>query len=378
MEQGSGSMPGSSTRASPARRPAGRGGTVRQVDHNDLSVVMAPGQARRQDLGGFAPGYADIVDYIIRSTHRIWEERGVGLIYSHYKHDCVVQTPLSVSRSREEVVAATLRTLAGFPDRRSLGNEVIWSGNAAEGFYTSHRVTSISRNSGWSDFGPPTGKRVTWRTVADCMVYENRVCQEWVVRDHMAAVQQMGLDPRAVAQRIAAQKIARGETLADFGEVDRTLGQNPPPESFTAAGANDPAERLVCQALHDIWNRRRFDAMRGAYAPNVTVHVPPLRDLKGINAYAGYVIALLAMMSNAGLLIHHVCSVPEGSDGRKVAVRWTLDGHHDGPGRLGDPTGKRLSLMGMSHCHVRRGRIVEEWTMFDELSLLVQLEMPTQ
>ncbi len=62
----------------------------------------------------------------------------------------------------------------------------------------------------------------------------------------------------------------------------------------------------------------------------------------------------------------------------QTAVRWTLDGHHDGLGRLGEPTGKRLTLMGMSHYHVRGGRVVEEWTVFDELSLLVQLEMPTQ
>jgi predicted ester cyclase len=60
-----------------------------------------------------------------------------------------------------------------------------------------------------------------------------------------------------------------------------------------------------------------------------------------------------------------------------VAVRWTLDGHHDGPGRLGEPTGKRLALMGVSHFRVGGGKILEHWMVTDELSLHVQLAMPT-
>jgi predicted ester cyclase len=305
----------------------------------------------------------------------IWDERGVGLIYTHYTHDCVVTTPLGVMRSRDEVIADTLRTLAAFPDRRSLSDEVIWSGDNQRGFYTSHRAAAITRNTGWSEFGPPTGKKVAWRTVADCVVHQNRICEAWVVRDIMAAIQQMGFDPRVVARKIAGQKAARGEAVADYGDIDRLPGQSPPPDEFSAPDIGDPAEALVCQALHDLWNRRRFDSIRTAYARNVVVHAPQLLDLNGQNAYAGYVIAMLAMMSNAGMLIHHVCSAPDESGGRKVAVRWTLDGHHDGPGRLGDPTGARLSLLGMSHFHVRGGRIVEEWLQFDELSLLVQLEL---
>lgn len=368
-----------SERSPPARAPAPRRpkAASRHADEHG-SVPAEHGRNLRGPRDGSDAVYANIVDYVIRSTHRIWEERGVGLIYSHYKHDCVVTTPLAVTRSRDEVVASTLRTLAGFPDRRGHDNEVVWSGDDSEGFYSSHRVTATTRNTGWSDFGPPTGKKVVWRTIADRVVRANRVCEEWLVCDCMAVVHQMGLDVRMVAQKIAGQKVARGETLPDYGGVDRTHGQNPPPDAFTAPGAHDPAERLVCQVLHDLWNRRRFDVLRTAYARNVVAHVPPLIDIRGQNAYADYVIALLAMISNAGLIIHHVCSIPDGRGGRKVAVRWTLDGHHDGAGRLGDPTGKRLTLMGMSHYHVRGGKVVEEWAVFDELSLLVQLEMPTQ
>ena len=45
---------------------------------------------RRQDLKGFDPCYSDIVDYIVRCTQRIWSEKNVGLIRSHYGKDCLL------------------------------------------------------------------------------------------------------------------------------------------------------------------------------------------------------------------------------------------------------------------------------------------------
>lgn len=51
---------------------------------------MPQGRARVQPMCGFDPIYTDIVDCIIRCTHHIWDERDIGLIYSHYTHNCVL------------------------------------------------------------------------------------------------------------------------------------------------------------------------------------------------------------------------------------------------------------------------------------------------
>ena len=56
----------------------------------DLAQQLAPSGPRRQPMQGFDDCYADIIDYIIRCTHRIWEERGLDLIDSHYSADCPV------------------------------------------------------------------------------------------------------------------------------------------------------------------------------------------------------------------------------------------------------------------------------------------------
>ena len=57
-------------------------------------------------------------------------------------------------------------------------------------------------------------------------------------------------------------------------------------------------------------------------------------------------------------------------------MRWTLEGRHTGWSVLGTPTGKPLMVMGMSQFHLKAGRIVEEYTLWDELALRVQLKLP--
>ena len=94
----------------------------------------------------------------MRCTHRIWEEKNVGLIYTHYLHNAIVHTPYGTSYGREGVIASTVQMQAAFPDRRTFAEDVIWTGNDEAGFYTSHRITSSGRNLGWSAYGPPTGR----------------------------------------------------------------------------------------------------------------------------------------------------------------------------------------------------------------------------
>ena len=57
---------------------------VLQVERRDFVDLVPEKRPRVQSLRGFDDCYTDIVDYIVRCTHKIWDERDVGLIYSHY------------------------------------------------------------------------------------------------------------------------------------------------------------------------------------------------------------------------------------------------------------------------------------------------------
>src|SRR5688572_12599033 len=102
------------------------GDTMKTEPLRDSVVVVTGGAGeRRMPMRGFEAEYTDIVDYIIRITHRIWEEKAVGYIYDTYQHNAVVHTGDGEVHGAEAVVASTLQFLAAFPDRRIYGDDVI-------------------------------------------------------------------------------------------------------------------------------------------------------------------------------------------------------------------------------------------------------------
>ena len=204
---------------------------VMNVEKHDFTDLTPNDRPQVQSLRGFDPVYTDIVDYIIRCTHRIWDEKNVGLIYSHYTHNCVVYSSMGTTHSREEVVRGTIQRIAEYPERRGLAAQVIWRGNDMDGFYTSHLGTSVGRHTARGPYGPPTGKVFYTRTIADCMIHENRIFREWLVRDSAAQLRCLGLDLEDVATKTAAAQAASGVRAPVLGDSSRLLGQNPPSES---------------------------------------------------------------------------------------------------------------------------------------------------
>ncbi len=68
--------------------------------------------------------------------------------------------------------------------------------------------------------------------------------------------------------------------------------------------------------------------------------------------------------------VEHVCWTAE-ADGVIVAVRWLLSGSSARGGLLGNalPAGKPVYMMGTSHFRLDGPKIVEEWTVFDEVAV---------
>lgn len=56
---------------------------VGYLDYNDFCTKTK----RDQDLPGFDPQFRDFVDYVLKITHQIWEEKGIGVIYDTYHNN---------------------------------------------------------------------------------------------------------------------------------------------------------------------------------------------------------------------------------------------------------------------------------------------------
>ncbi len=349
--------------------------TVPGVSGRDISEMLTPQGSRRQPLDGFDPDYADIVDYIIRCTHRIWEQKDIGLIETHYA-DCIrMHLMTGPIDGADGVVANTIRTLAAFPDRTLVGEAVIWSDEGNQTYLSSHRITSSGTNLGPSDFGPATGRRVQFTTVADCLCRANEIIEEWLVRDNSALVIGLGLSPRAVAREQALGDANDGKPAPwRAAAMDRVL--TGPSTPFPRAGLPSPDNpETFARALFDqAWNHRRFARLREAYCPAANVQVPGGRSLFGHGEVTGWATAVIATFGNARFRVDHVAAVDGPNGIRDVAVRWEMAATHDGSALYGPPTGRPVYLLAVTHWRILDGRIIDEVTVFDEIALLRQIE----
>lgn len=348
---------------------------VLQVERRDYVDLAPTERPRRQSLRGFDPVYTDIVDYIVRCTHRIWDERDIGLIYSHYTHNAVVYYPIGAVYNREDIVRDTIQRLVTFPERRGMATHVIWRGDDVDGFYTSHYVTGSGRHTQDGAYGPPTGRSFITRTVADCMILENRIYREWIVSDSMGLLRQLGVDPHPVAEARARELLARGQPALDIGETGRMTGQYPPEAEADVSIAHTDLERQVLRDLHEIYNRRMFGRIKTMYAANVQWHGPLMKEVYGRAGVLHQALALVGSIPDCSFVPQHICSVPCAEGGDKVAVRWTMEGHHTGWALLGRPTGHRIFVLGVTHLHIVDGKVIEDWTLYDELAMLTQIKL---
>jgi predicted ester cyclase len=341
----------------------------------DIADLLAPQGARRQAIAGFDDTYADIVDYIIRCTHRIWEEKDIGLIATHYGADCPIHLMSGDVAGVEGVIAGTLRTLNSFPDRTLVGEAVIWSGDETIGFHSSHRITSHATHQGDGEFGPATGRQVCFTTIADCLCLENRIIEEWLVRDNAKIARDLGSDARTVGLAQAKLRPASTDGIAPWRAtiMDEILSHNP--IVFANTSKPDPTsdpDAFAHWLFDQIWNQRRLSCVRQAYAPNAHWTGPDARRLFGHGEIAGWIGAIVSMSSGARVRVDHVGAVHEGPF-TDIAVRWSFAGVHNSTGLYGPSSGAPLYILGISHLRTQDGLVVDETTIFDEIALWHQI-----
>lgn len=331
--------------------------------------IMAHGP-RRQELPGYEPVYRDFVDYIMRCTHRIWEEKNVGLCRTHYGADCVMHTLAGPTVGAETVVQNTVGALAMSSDRLVIGEDVIWSDDGDGHLHSSHRIVSSSTHLGHDAMlGAPTRREAGVMTIADCLCRENRIVEEWLVRDNGRAVWQIGGDPWAVATAQAAAD-AQGDQQRHRWRADeiarvRGGGDVAIPEGHPAA--------LPARALGLAFRDDLYGDAAAMLSPAAEIHWPSNRHGFGRGYWVGCLTQLRGSLHRPSLTVDHVAARPLPGEDVAIALRWSLAGTHGGSGVWGPASGRDLLILAVSHYRLRAGLIVEEHTVFDELAVLRQV-----
>ena len=322
---------------------------------------------------GFSPRWRDFPDYIIGITHAIWEGREVSALHPWYAEDIVLRSPAGVLRGRQSVISNTLETLAIYPDRQLLAEDVIWSGDAGGGYLSSHRVASYGTHAIDGPAGPATGRGFLTRGIADCAAREDKIFDEWLVRDAGGHLRQLGVDPRAYATCLIASEGGPSRCRRPFTPDQDVDG------GYHGRG-ND-----------SVWGHRFAETLKSIMAANLTV-IPRDYDRAVAAVHPGnslghghpfmdrFWLGIRSAFPNATFAIHHQIGREDPLMPPRAAIRWSLDGRHEGHGAFGSPTGVHVHVMAISHVEYgpfgpNGWSIRRAWTLYDEVQVWKQVLM---
>ena len=326
-------------------------------------------------MNGFDARWRDLPDYIIGITREIWEERGIATLQHYYAPDIVVRSPAGVVVGNADVIAATMATLAEFPDRTLLGEDVIWSGDPEAGMLSSHRLLSTATHTGDGAYGKPTGRRVVYRIIADCHAKANVIDDEWLIRDQGAIVRQMGWDP----QDFARDQIAReGGPEACVQPLTPATDQ---PGPYKGKGNDNEWGQRLADLLTRIM-AADFNAIPKVYDRAAALHYPGGVIGQSHGDADRFWIGLRAAFPDAVFTLHHVIGRDDPMMPPRAAVRWSLWGKHTGWGAFGTPTGAQVHVLGITHAEFgpfgsQGWGLRREYTFFDETAIWKQIVLHT-
>ncbi len=317
-------------------------------------------------MKGFDEKFRDFPDYIIGITKEIWEDRGIATLHRYYAPQIVVRSPASVVIGNDRVIAATMATLAEFPDRTLLGEDVIWSGTPETGMLSSHRLLSTATHTGDGAYGKATGKTLTYRILADCHAINNQIDDEWLIRDQGAIVRQMGWDPEAFAR----DQIAReGGPEACVKPLTPATDQ---PGPYKGNGNDNEWGQRHADLLTRIM-AADFAAIPQAYDRAATLHYPGHVTAHGHGPADRFWMSLRAAFPDATFTIHHRIGRDDPLMPPRSALRWSLQGKHSGWGAFGAPSGAEVHILGISHAEHGPWGLRREFTLIDETAIWKQI-----
>ena len=333
---------------------------------------FGPSQAMR----GFEETYRNIIDYIVRITYRIWEDRDVEYIGDTYSSESRVYDDYGLQLGNRKIIDDTHHTTGAFSDIKLLADEIVWAGNDEVGYHTSHRTIIRGTNDGASKYGPATGKYIDVLVIANCVALENEIFLEHVLYNNSSMLQQLGHNLDDIVPRLVQDAPAGWpRDTATWNALRKAASPNQPISIADPVDGFD-VDCFSRQTLEALWNQRNFDVLESAYARDFSFAGPTDRSFTGAAAYRELLASLQRSFPDLELTVDEVYWMGNDMDGYLTSERWSADATHTGDGLYGEPTGKKVQIWGITQHHIVDGRIVAEWMLFNELDLMMQLAAP--
>ncbi|MBX2885785.1 MAG: ester cyclase [Granulosicoccus sp.] len=321
-------------------------------------------------MKGFDPRWKDLPDYILGITQDIWENRQIDTLNHLYSEDIVVRSPGSVVVGNQGVIAATMATLAEFPDRQLLGEDVIWSGDDHVGYLSSHRILSKATHLHDGLYGEASGKTYTYRVIADCAAKDNVIHDEWLVRDQGSIVRQMGLEPKAFAVDLIEREGGPEHCVKPLTPETDLSG------SYDGRGNDHAFGQQYASLLENIM-ASAMSSIPEFYDRACHLELPGGVTAHGIDAADQFWMGLRASFPTAEFKIDHVIGREDPSCPPRAAIRWSLYGKHEGWGLFGEPSQADVYVLGINHAEFGPQGLRREFVLLDETAVWKQIALKT-
>ena len=319
-------------------------------------------------MNEYVDKFGGVRDYILGITTEIWEKRGVGpALRKYYADDVVVRAANGILTGNSSIIAATLQTLHEFPDRQLIGEDVIFNGDSAKGYLSSHRLLSVMRHTGDGAYGKATGKLVRSRIIAECWVLNGQVVEEWLARDQGAFARGLGMTAEQLARQQAEQDLRVNGKVSSFTPADDVAGEFVP-----KIERGDKAD-VYAAGWSEIWNDKHPAAIASLYSAGAAVEAPGGESVNGHRDLDRFVVGYLASFPDAKFRIEQLMVNDEEGQATRLAMRWSMDATHSGWGRFGMPSGAPVYIMGLTHAQMVDGVVTMEWILVDEVSVWKQI-----
>ena len=322
-------------------------------------------------MKGFSSQFKDLPDYILKITYQIWESRDVESIMEYYAENIPVRSPSGVTYGPEAVVRATKATLHEFPDRQLLGEDVIWISDENSGYLSSHRILTKATHMKDGVYGKASGKKLTYRVIADCACKNNQVYDEWLVRDQGAIVKQLGIDPKEYAANLIENEGGPDKAVTPYDQHTPFKSTYIAPILNNFNSGSNYAE--ILKSIMDDSKKtveKNYDRAIQQFQPGGLIK-------NGIEEVIRFWVDLKTAFPDYIFNVEHISFIEEKDQPKKAAIRWSLVGNHNGDGIFGSPSGANVYVMGINHAEFGPRGIKNEWILFDETMIWKQILLKT-
>ncbi len=128
-------------------------------------------------------------------------------------------------------------------------------------------------------------------------------------------------------------------------------------------------KEIVRRLVEGVWTERNLDIIDDLVAGDYVGHDPSQPEpIRGRDGFRQFVSVYQSAFKDASVTIDDLIG-----EGDTIVTRWTGRGTHTAELMGIAPTGKEVTISGITISRIAGGKVAEEWQLMDTLGMLVQL-----